>query len=67
MTIYQEFLLDGARAYINNDFSGIYANMHIALNYVLTRDLNEEDFLSLLSKSKTWLDELEERGEIPDE
>lgn len=67
MTIYGEFLCDGVRAYLNNDFSAIYSNMHIALNYALTKDLTEDDFLSLLSKSKAWLDDLEERGEIPNE
>lgn len=64
MTIYGEFLCDGVRAYLANDFSGIYSNMHIALNYVLTKDLTEDDFLLLLSKSKAWLDDLEERGEF---
>lgn len=67
MTIYGEFLFDGVRAYLNNNFSGIYSNMHIALDYALTKDLTEDDFLSLLSKSKAWLDDLEERGEIPNE
>lgn len=67
MTIYAEFLCDGVRAYLDNDFSGIYSNMHIALNYALSKHLTEDDFLSLLSKSKAWLDDLEESGEIPNE
>lgn len=67
MTIYGEFLVDGVRSYLNGDYCCIFSNMHIALNYVLSKDLTEDDFLSLLSKSKSWLDDLEERGELPNE
>lgn len=67
MTLYGEFLCDGVRAYLNSDYSGIYSNMHIALNYVLSKDLTEDDFLSLLSKSKAWLVDLEEKGEVPND
>lgn len=67
MTIYTQFLCDGVRAYLNSDFSGIYSNMHIALNYALTKDITEDEFIILLSKHKAWLDDLEERGEIPNE
>lgn len=67
MTIYGEFLVDGVRAYLNGDYSGIFSNMHIALNYALQKELTEDEFLTLLNKSKAWLDDLEERGEIPNE
>lgn len=67
MTIYAGFLIDGVKAYLNKDYIGIFSNIHLALNLVLTKDLTEEDFLRLLSKSKSWLDDLEERGEIPNE
>ena len=67
MTIYGEFLVDGDRAYLNEDYSGIFSNMHIALKYALQKQLTEDEFLTLLHKSKTWLDELEEIGEIPNE
>ena len=65
MTIYGEFLVDGVRAYLNNDYSGVFSNMHIVLNYALSKELSEDEFLTLLSKSKAWLDDLESRGEIP--
>lgn len=67
MTIYGEFLVCGVRAHLNEDYSGIFSNMHIALNYVLQKQLTEDEFLRLLHKSKRWLDDLEERGEIPNE
>lgn len=67
MTIYGEFLVDGVRAYLNEDYSSILSNMHIALNYALQKELTEDEFLTLLNKSKSWLDDLEERGEIPNE
>ena len=67
MTIYVEFLVDGVRAYLNNDYSGIFSNMHIALNYALQKELSEDEFLTLLNKSKNWLNDLEERGEVPND
>lgn len=67
MTIYGEFLVDGVRAYLNEDYSGIFSNMHIALNYALQKELTEDEFLTLLNKSKAWLDDLEERGDISNE
>ena len=67
MTIYGGFLIDGVKAYLNKDYTGIFSNMHLALNLVLTKDLTEEDFLKLLSKSMSWLDDLEERGKIKNE
>lgn len=62
MTIYGEFLVDGVRAYLNEDYSGICSNIEIALNYALAKELTEDEFLTLLHKSKSWLDDLEERG-----
>ena len=67
MTLYSEFLIDVVRAYLNCDYSSIFSNMHIALNYALQKELTEDEFLTLLNKSKYWLDDLEERGEIPNE
>lgn len=67
MTLYGEFLVGGVRSYLNSDYSGIFSNMHIALNYVLQKELTEDEFLTLLNKSKNWLDDLQERGEIPNE
>lgn len=67
MTIYGEFLADGLGAYLNDDYSGIFSNMHKALNYALQKQLTEDEFLTLLHKSKKWLDDLEEMGEIPNE
>lgn len=65
MTIFGEFLVDGVRAYLNNDYSGVFSNMHIALNYALSKELSEYEFLTLLNKSKAWLEDLESRGDIP--
>lgn len=67
MTLYGEFLVDGVRGYLNSDYTAIYSNMHIALNYALQKELTENEFLTLLNKSKNWLDDLQERGEIPNE
>lgn len=67
MTIYGEFLVDGVRAYLNNDYIGIFSNMHLALNCALQKELTEDQFLTLLKKSKLWLYELDERGDIPNE
>lgn len=64
MTIYGEFLVDGVRAYLNSDYTAIFSNMHIALNYALQKELTEDEFLTLLNKSKNWLNDLEERGEV---
>ena len=62
MTIYGEFLVDGVRAYLKYDYSGIYSNMHIALNCVLQKQLTEDEFLTLLNKSKAWIEDLEKKG-----
>lgn len=67
MTIYGEFLADGFKAYLNNDYIGIYSNVDIALNCALQKQLTEDEFLTLLNKYKTWLDDLKERGKIPNE
>ena len=68
MTMYGGFLVDGVKAYLNNDYSGIQSNMHIALNCVLQKQLTEDEFLTLLNKSKAWLEDLEKKGgEIPNE
>lgn len=67
MTIYGDFLVDGVRAYLNSDYTAIFSNMHIALNYALQKKINEDEFLNLLNKSKNWLDDLEERGEVPND
>ena len=67
MKVYYEFLVDGVGAYLNEDYSGIFSNMHIALNYALQKQLTEDEYLTLLHKSEMWLDDLEERGEIPNE
>ena len=67
MTIYGEFLVNGVKEYLNNDYIGIYSNMHIALNCALQKQLTEDEFLTLLNKSKAWLEDIEERGDIPNE
>jgi hypothetical protein len=67
MTIYSEFLVYGVKAYINNDYIGIHSNMHMALNCALQKQLTENEFLTLLNKSKDWLDDLEESGVIQNE
>lgn len=67
MSIYSVFLCGGVISYLNEDYSGIFSNMHKALNYALQKELTEDEFLTLLHKSKTWLADLEERGEITNE
>lgn len=61
MTVYQDLLLEGVRAYLAKSEIGIIANLHIAINYVVTGDMKEFEFEKLVHKSMIWVRELEQK------
>lgn len=63
MTVYQDLLLEGVRAYLAKSEIGIVANLHIAINYVVTGDMKEFEFEKLVNKSMIWVRELEQKGD----
>lgn len=63
MTVYQDLLLEGVRAYLAKSEIGIIANLHIAINYVVTGDMKEFEFEKLVNKSMIWVRELEQKGD----
>lgn len=63
MTVYQDLLLEGVRAYLAKSEVGIIANLHIAINYVVTGDMKEFEYEKLVHKSMIWIRELEVKNE----
>lgn len=67
MSLYTEELLAITKEYIANDYTGIISEMHIALNYVLTGYITHDEYHRLVKRARSYIIDLDIKGEIPHE